>query len=1144
MTKKFVHLHLHTIYSTLDGAIKIPNLVDKLKAQNMDACAITDHGVVSGAVAFQKTLSKNDIKPIIGSEVYLASGSRFDKGKEAKRYHLVLLAKNQEGYQNLSRLLTYANTEGFYYKARVDRELLEKYNGGLIALSACLQGELSRLILENRDDELDDAVQWYKKTFKDRFYLELQDNGIKEQYIVNDRLIELSKQYDIPIVATADAHYLEHDDAFVQTVLTAIATQSTLENTMKMHTDQLYLKSYDEMASGYFQDHLEALDNTVKIAEQCDFSFKTGINYLPTIGGNEENSRKELIRQAEEGLKKLNIPADKLSIYQERLDFELGIIGKMGYSSYFLIVSDFINWAKSKDIPIGPGRGSGAASLVAYTISITDLDPIEYNLIFERFLNPERVSLPDFDIDICSRRRDEVAKYIVEKYGQDYTAKITTFGFLKARSAIKDVGRVMSIPYAETDIISKLVPDMTKKTIAELLDEDKIFKTEIEKLKKQNDKIEEMMRVAVAVEGSIRQVGIHAAGVIISSEKIMDIAPLMRTKGDQYSTQFDMNDGADIGLVKFDLLGLENLTVIKDIVDFVHLKDESFCIETVSLKDEKVFEELGKGDTVGVFQLESPGMQKLLRKLKPDCFEDIIAVNALYRPGPLSGGVVDDFVERKHGRNAVTYAFPEIESILKETLGIIVYQEQVQLIASTVAGYSLGEADLLRRAMGKKKIAEMSLHKKKFTEGAKKRGFDTKKAEDLFDLMAKFAEYGFNKAHAAVYALIAYRTMFLKTYYPIEFFSAFLSSKICNKKSKDAAWLYISDVMSRGYNIYPVDINESVWEFFPDRDGIRFGFGGVNALGDTTVQNIIKDREENGFYKDFYDFVLRLSKGDRKINKKILENLVKGGAFDSLHDNRASLNASIEMALRTANSQIQSEQSGQVALFGEDVMSTDFEYAKVPQWTDEETQEAELAAISVLFSLHPIDKYQDLVNRLDLPSVRSLSEVADGDVVNILGVLKFIRFFNDKKDSLFSLSDKTGEISIFLSGKMYHKLIKSEITELMPLIIKTRVSQKNETTQLRLRDFKLIDDINISLNLILKDNITEEKILEFAQEIKNEFEKSNEPENLCSLTITNELKEIAFVNYKLQKLNLKKCIRITDKLIKKEPIEAKWRIDY
>ncbi len=1138
---RFVHLHLHTNYSLLDGAINIKELARYLKETDMKKCAITDHGAMFGVVKFYKEMKHNGIKPIIGCECYTTKGSRFERVADSN--HLVLLCQDKEGYKNLSRLVTHAYTEGFYYKPRMDKELLEKYSKGLIALSACLKGEIASLILEGREEEAKKTAKWYKDVFDGRFYLELQDNGIDEQYLVNEKIVQIGMELDIPLVATNDCHYINKKDAFVQDVLVCVSTKKTLDdpNRMKMSTNEFYVKTADEMMQGFFKEYPQAISNTLKIADQCEFSFKTGIHYLPVMGKTENESASTIEKEAQKGLEKKDIPLEKQKEYQDRLQHELDIIQKMGYSSYYLIVTDFIAWARQNSVPVGPGRGSGAASLVAYCLGITNLDPIKYDLIFERFLNPERVSLPDFDIDFCSRKREDVYNYLVGRYGQDYVTRIATFGFLKAKSAIKDIGRVLGYPVQKAQDVSNLVP---------LLDYDKgeNLKDAVEKepalrrLVNEDPSIAKLVELASSIEGSVRNYGVHAGGVIISSIPVLDIVPLIPAD-DVIATQFDMKDVEEVGLVKFDLLAIETLTIIDDAVQYIkRFKDPNFDIEKMPLDDPNIFQMLAHGDTIGIFQLESPGMQKLLRNLKPDCFEDIIAVNALYRPGPLEGGMVDQFINRKHGREEIEYPFKELESILKETYGIIVYQEQVQRIASTLAGYSMGEADLLRRAMGKKKAKEMEEQKARFLDGAQKNGHDLKRADELFELMAKFAGYGFNKAHAAVYAFNAYVTAYLKYYYPVEFLSSLLTSKM--NKDFDSSELYISDALAHGIKLLPPDVNESVLLFEPRGKAIRFGFGGIKNVGSASISAIMEERGTNGLFKSFFDFCFRVD--TRKVNKKTIECLVKAGAFDCFGIERGLLYSNIDKFMDEAEHARKEKESGQFNLFGDATKTgkndTDILDKNRSTWTKAELLSYEKEIVGFYVSSHPMEVYEELLRASCVPEIFSIQQMPSDNSLIAAGIITLQREIAGERGvfAVFSLQDKTGSIELVAYSSVYEEMKRKGSFNEKPVICKCRVSDNAGKNKLILENIKEIEDKDFSLSLKFNGtSLSKDDINELSKKL--EVGTGNVSVSM-ELVFPNE----GAVEFELGKIKIATGKKIYDNIRKehKKDARAKWHIDF
>ncbi|MDX1764127.1 MAG: DNA polymerase III subunit alpha, partial [bacterium] len=888
---EFVHLHTHTQFSLLDGAIRLKDLFKKAEAYKMPALAITDHGNMIGAVKFYKEAMKNGIKPIIGSEVYVAPGSRFDKpaANEETAYHLILLARNLEGYKNLMWLVSEGYQKGFYRKPRIDKEVLREHAEGLIGLSACLHGEVPFNLLAGRKDKAIAAAKEYAEILgENNFYLEIQDNGLDKQKIVNAEMIELAQEIALPLVATNDCHYLRKEDAAAHEVLLCIQTGKTFkdENRFRFTTNQLYFKSPQEMMEA-FAHVPEAIRNSIEIAERCNLQLDFSQTHLPTYDVPKgETLDSYLRRTAEEGLaarfERGQCPKEKRKAYTIRLSEELDIIIRMGYAGYFLIVWDFIVWAKKQKIPVGPGRGSGAGSLVAYALGITDLDPLAYGLLFERFLNPERVSMPDFDIDFCMDRRGEVIEYVTKKYseekgyGKEAVGQIMAIGSLQARGVIRDVARVLEVPYAEADALAKLVPNELGIKLEAAIRKEKKFK----EMSQSDERIAKLLDIALALEGLYRNASTHAAGVVIGDRSLREWAPLYRSDEAEIVTQYDKKMVEEVGLVKFDFLGLRTLTVIDNAVKIVNAgrsaesKEPPLDISQIPLKDPAVFELLSRGDAMGIFQLESSGMRDLLVKMKPQTFEDIIALIALYRPGPIEGGMVDDYVMGKHGKKKIDMMLPALEPILKETYGVIVYQEQVMEIARVLAGYSLGDADLLRRAMGKKIPEEMAKHKEIFLDGDKKlgipgavkQGFNRKKAERVFDLMAKFAGYGFNKSHSAAYALISYQTAYLKAHHPVAFIAALISSDMDNT---DKVVQYISECRGQGIGILPPDVNESSKTFTVEANQIRFGLAAVKNVGEGAIDEILRAREEGGSFGSIFQFCERVDL--KKVNKRVIE---------------------------------------------------------------------------------------------------------------------------------------------------------------------------------------------------------------------------------------------------------------------------------
>jgi len=847
----FAHLHVHTNYSLLDGACEIDKLAKRLSELGMKSCAITDHGAMYGVIEFYKKMRAYGIKPIIGAEVYMAERTMHDKetGIDEEQYHLVLLAKDNNGYKNLMKLVSLGFMEGFYYKPRVDMDVLSKYSEGLIALSACLAGKIPSLLLKGNFEEAKQTALKFNSIFgQDNFFIEVQDHGLLEQRKIMNDLIRLSKETGIPLVATNDVHYIQKEDALAQDVLMCIQTGKTLddENRMKFESSEFYLKSPEEMEQ-LFSYIPEALENTLRIAERCNVTLEFGKVHLPSFKVPEGLSEDEYLRQLcyKGARERFPVITDEI---RQRLDYELETIKEMGYSSYFLIVWDFINYARQNGIMVGPGRGSAAGSLVAYCLYITNIDPLKYNLLFERFLNPERISMPDIDVDFCYERRQEVIDYVVQKYGQDRVAQIVTFGTMAARAAIRDVGRVMGYPYGEVDRIAKMVPSELGITIESAL----ALNPELKKLYDENERVRRLIDIAKDLEGFPRHASTHAAGVVISKDPIVEHVPLHKLGDSNVATQYTMTALEELGLLKMDFLGLRTLTVIRDAINIIRrTKNVEINLDKLPLDDKKVYELLSQGNTAGVFQLESTGMRNLLMELKPEVFQDIVAIIGLYRPGPLGSGAADDFIRSKNGLKPIKYLHPKLEPILSETYGIILYQEQAMKIAQELAGFSLGQADILRKAMGKKKQDVMAAQRESFINGCVNNGIDKTTAAKIFDEISYFAGYGFNKAHTAAYAVIAYQTAYLKAHFPVEYMAALLTSVTDNS---DKVAYYINECRHLGIEVLPPDINESYETFTVVSDKIRFGLTAVKNVGLNVAKAIIQTRKSKGKFTSFTDF--------------------------------------------------------------------------------------------------------------------------------------------------------------------------------------------------------------------------------------------------------------------------------------------------
>lgn len=1085
----FVHLHLHTEYSLLDGAIGLDKLIKKAMDLKMPAIAVTDHGNLFSALDFYLKATKAGIKPIIGCEIYVAPGSRFDKTvntcqNEEASYHLILLARNKQGYKNLVKLATAAYLEGFYYKPRIDKDLLRRHSEGLIALTACLGGEVPTLLLQNRyEDAKRVALDYEKMLGRDNFYFELQDNGIPEQEQVNRELIKLSKDTGIPLVATNDCHYLDMEDHKAHDALLCIQTGKTVKdaNRMRFSSETFYLKTPDEMKKS-FSYVPEAIANTVKIAERCNLQLELGKYHLPNFPVPEGCTREAFMAEmARKGLAERfaeieavrgpgSIDREK---YKERLEFEIQMIDKMGFAGYFLIVSDFIRYAKEHGIPVGPGRGSAAGSLVAYSLRITDLDPIPYNLLFERFLNPERISMPDIDVDFCQDRRDEVLKYVTEKYGQDHVTQIITYGTMMAKGVIRDVGRVLDIPYSECDKLAKLVPNKLNITLKEAMEQE----PKLKETTKKDARMAELMEIALNLEGQVRHASKHAAGVVISQEPLTEYLPLFKTPKDEITTQFDMKGVEKIGLVKFDFLGLRNLTVIRKAEDLINQRlraaplehADPFSVSRLPLDDVKTYELLGRGETAGVFQLESSGMRDIVIKMKPNVFEDLIALVALYRPGPLGSGMVDDFIKRKKGSTKITYELPQLEPILKDTYGVIVYQEQVMQIARTLAGYSLGQADLLRRAMGKKDPEVMAKEKVPFLKGAEKLGVNLKKAEVIFDLMAKFAEYGFNKSHSAAYALITYQTAYLKAHFPVEYMAALLTSEV---QDTDKVVKYIHEARQMGIDILPPDVNESRWDFTVveahDRENIepgssigsiRFGLAAVKNVGIAAIEAMIEAREAKGAFTSLSDFCRKVDQ--RKVNRRVIEALIKCGAYDFSQARRAQMMEGIDMMLDEAAKHQEQEAVGQFSIFDTMDDKKEIELPNVPEWKESQLLAFEKESMGFYISGHPLAAFQEDMKRYGTATTETLENTPDGKEVTICGIIAGIKPKITKKGdkmAILNLEDLTGSVETIVFPDLYATSQHLLLTD-TPLIIAGQLDKSEQGNKIKALRIHLLADV-------------------------------------------------------------------------------------
>ncbi|MGF7060244.1 DNA polymerase III subunit alpha [Brassicibacter mesophilus] len=1066
--RKFVHLHVHTEYSLLDGAARVNKLIDKAKELGMDSIAITDHGVMYGIVDFYKTAVKKGIKPILGCEVYISKGKYTEKdlNKDKGQYHLVLLAENAKGYSNLMKIVSEGFINGFYYKPRVDYSILKKYSEGIIALSACLAGEVQQHLLNNNYDKAKEIAYIYNNIFgQNNFYLELQDHGIREQKLINQQLIKISKETNIPLVITNDVHYISKEDAKMHDVLLCIQTGRTVDeqDRMRFPSTEFYVKSYDEIKDS-FPNMEEAISNTVKIAKRCNVELDFNTLHLPEYNVPEGYNNSQYLRKlCYEGLKiRYDIITDEIN---QRLEYELETIENMGYVDYFLIVWDFIKYAKDNDIMVGPGRGSAAGSLVSYTLGIIDIDPLKYGLIFERFLNPERVTMPDIDIDFCYERREEVIEYVVKKYGADRVAQIATFGTMAARAAIRDVGRAINMSYGEVDFIAKQIPMEIGMTINKALDMNKKLK----EIYDEEDNVKELIDVARAVEGLPRHTSTHAAGVVISKLPITEYVPLSRNN-DSINTQFTMTQLEELGLLKMDFLGLRTLTVIRDAVRLI---EESHNIKVdfsdSNYDDPKVYKMFAKGETLGVFQFESSGMRQFLKELKPTGFENIVAANSLFRPGPMNQ--IPRYIENKNNPSSVKYAHKKLEPILNVTYGCMVYQEQVMQIVRDIGGFSMGRSDLVRRAMGKKKMDVMEQERKHFIYGkqfdngqleivgAIRNGVDEETANKIYDDMIDFAKYAFNKSHSAAYAVVAYQTAWLKTYYPVEFMAALITSIMGNTNSVS---LYIQECKRLGIEVLPPDINESYSKFTVSNGRIRFGLAAVKNVGAAAIESIVKEREERGYFTSFIDFCQRVD--SNATNKRMVESLIKCGAFDSLGANRAQLLAVYERIIDGVHQDRKRNILGQFSLFDamplEETTTLSFDVLpNIREFPEKTLLSMEKEMIGVYISGHPLSSYEDDLREIsnttsaeifeikeELDTDKNESGLKDGSRVVIGGIIikkqnKITK--NNNMMAFATLEDLYGTVELIIFPATFEKYNK-HIYEDSLVIVEGRLSVSEE----------------------------------------------------------------------------------------------------
>ncbi len=1109
-TSGFTHLHLHSQYSLLDGAIRLHDLIPAVKEKGMDSVAVTDHGNMYGAVDFYNTAKKHDIKPIFGCEAYITGDKPCSDRSSRESYHLILLAKDNEGYKNLTYLVSMGFLEGFYYKPRIDKELLRKHSKGIYGLSACLGGVINKTWMREGEEKASAVAKEYKDIFEPgHFFLEVQDNGYEEQVKANQFLMNLSELYDIPLCATADSHYLTPDESAAHEVLMCIQQNSSLQQYRQRmkHSDQLYVKTPEEMWNSFGSTIPQAVENTTRISQSCNVELNLSDTYLPNYkipkGYNLESY---LEKVAKDGLKariKHAQYAIDQGVYKERLEHELGIILNMGFAGYFLIVWDFIKHAKERRIPVGPGRGSGAGSIVAWALGITNIDPIPYDLIFERFLNPERVSMPDFDIDFCQERRGEVIDYVTDKYGSNNVGQIVTYSQLSAKSVIKDVGRVMEVPFGEINELTKLIPGLVngrKVTIDQALD----IEPKLKEIQKEKPIYKQIIKIARDLEGLNRQTGMHAAGLVISDKPLWDYVPVCRGKEGEKVTQFAKDEVEMAGLVKFDFLGLKTLTVVAKAENHIRKRtddgplgaNKDFDIEEAPIDDPAIYKLIASGDTDGVFQLESSGFKELLKRLKPDCFEDIVAAVALYRPGPLDAGMVDDYIDRKHGRTNIDYPHPVCEPILKTTYGVIVYQEQVMRIAVDLCGFSMGEADVLRKAMGKKKADVMAKMRKKFVDGAHDlNGMDKKPADELFTQIEKFAGYAFNKSHSAAYALISYHTAYLKYYFQVEFMAALLSTEM---RDQDDIVKYIQSARERGIDVLPPDVNRSERDFTVvhenDEHRILFGLGAVKGVGDAAIESILSSREQGGPFTSIYNLCERVE--TKRCNKKVLDALIRSGGFDDFQRPRAQLIQTIEKALDAAQAAQKDRASGQTNIFA--MMSSDDgseknaagiaeNYPNVEEWHEKEKLASEKKSLGFYITGHPLDRYKNELPRIcptrtiDLPNraKRNTGRFCEVVVGGVVSALRERPLKSGKGRMAFiTLEDLYGRVEVLVFSRVFSEaehILKSD----EPIVIKgALLLEGDDNTELKIRasEIELLSDARTKVARGLNIKITAEQL--------------------------------------------------------------------
>ena len=1107
---KFVHLHVHSEFSLLDGASRVKELPVRAKELGMDAIAITDHGVMFGAIDFYKACKANDVKPIIGCEVYVAPRTRFDKeaGIDNKYNHLILLAKNNNGYKNLSKLVSLSFMDGYYYKPRVDKELLEQYHEDLICCSACLAGEVAQGILNNDMEQAEKSAMWFKNLFGEDYYLEVQANSLPEQIMVNQKLVSLARKLDIPLVATNDAHYLTKDDYYNHEVLLCVQTgkRMTDEDRMSFATNDFYIKSPEEIEE-FFPALPEVMENTVKIAEKCNVEFEFGNTILPNYDVPEEfETHYDYIKYlTDTGMQKRYGDAITEEI-EQRKEYELSVIKKMGYVDYFLIVWDYINWAKSQGIPVGPGRGSGAGSIVAYAIGITDIDPIKYQLLFERFLNPERISMPDFDVDFCYERRQEVIDYVGRKYGHDHVSQIITFGTMSARMVIRDVGRALDVSYAETDRLAKMIPNEVHITIKKAMEQN----VELRTLYESDESIKKLLDIAMGLEGLPRQASTHACGVVITKDPVDTYVPLY-VRDNQLSTQYIMTTLEELGLLKMDFLGLRTLTVIQDTLNLIKQTKGIDVEYDKDMSDPKVYKLWQSGESVGIFQFESQGITNFMKELKPDCFEDIIAGVSLYRPGPMDQ--IPRYIANKKDPEHAVYTHPALKPILEVTYGCMVYQEQVMQIVRELAGYSLGRADLVRRAMGKKKLDVMAKEREYFIHGqvdengeiiipgCVRNGIDEASANKIFDEMAEFAKYAFNKSHAAAYAVVSYRTAYLKAYYPAEFMAATLNSYLGNL---DKVPMYIDECKRLNIQILKPEINKSQTKFTVEDGKIRFGLGSIKNVGFAVLDAIVKNREENGPFKDLGDFCERMQ--NDSVNKKCIESLIKSGSMDEFNQTRATLLASFEDIVDTVNSSNKKGYKDQISMFDlvmgsnsedDNLEDIKYNYTVLEEFSDKELLSMEKEMLGLYITGHPLESLRDeleaqtTINTFKMTQINEEEQeeggsnntgYRDGQIVKIAGLVSSVKKKYTKTNKIMAfvtLEDLYGSCEIIVFENSYLKA-QELLVEDSTVMVEGRLSiREDEATKIvanEITKFGAKGQRLLEINITELDEVQKEKL--------------------------------------------------------------------